>query len=298
MGTRMTQHSGRIMHAKAKHLDRDGIEAEHIDQDRTAQNRYWNCYDGEYSGRTEKEHYSLTEVEQKFYQEVFSGHIADVNARAERSYHPERRTSAEKMLKNRLTMPQEDIFQIGSTRDKSVNVTDLWRIWREYMQWHNNTYTQIKILDCALHADEAYPHIHNRQCYIAYENGVAKQAQEKCLEQMGVPLPDPSAPRSRTNNRKMTYTKDCREKLMEICAEHGYEIIDKPLENRRHNLPKIEAIVQELRNDRDTLLKEKNALMDENRRLKQRIKYMDAFNEFVADAEEEVERARARSKGR
>ena len=299
MGNRMTAHSGRITHAKARHLDRENLTAEHIDSTRTRQNRYWNLYDGEYSGRTEKEHFSMTEAEQKCYQELYQGHIDNVNERAEQTRHRENRTSVSRLLTSKKTMPQDNVFQVGSVRDDVINPTDLWHIWREFMRWHKTKYPQAVIMDCAMHLDESVPHVHDRRTFwYSDKDGIVRIGQEKALEQMGVPLPEPDKPRGRYNNRKQTYTRECRERLMEICAEYGYNIIEKPLEKRRHNLPKIEAIVEELRRDRDTLLKANEQLILENKRLQERMEYADAFNEFVEEIEAEVEAEKGKGKGR
>lgn len=299
MGNRMTSHSGRITHAKAKHLDRDNVTAEHINSEKSRLNRYWNMYDGEYAGKSQKEHFTMTDTEKVFYLKMFEEHIRDVNARADKSGHKENRTSVSRLLTSKKTMPQDSIFQVGSVRDDIINPTDLWNIWREFMDWHKATYPQVTIMDCAMHMDESVPHIHDRRVYwYRDDGGTVRIGQEKALEQMGVPLPDPNKPRGRFNNRKQTYSRECREYLMELCREYGYEIIDKPLENRKHNLKKEDAIVQELRNDRDTLLKEKKSLMMENDELKRRIEYMEIFNAFVAEAEAEGERQRSLSRGR
>ena len=40
------------------------------------------------------------------------------------------------------------------------------------------------------------------------------------MEMMGIELPDPSKPKSKFNNRKMTFDKICRDLLFEICENH------------------------------------------------------------------------------
>lgn len=77
--------------------------------------------------------------------------------------------------------------------------------------------------------DEATPHIHVRKVWeYTDENGNIAVGQAKALEEMEVERPDPSKPVSRNNNAKMTYTAECREKMMELCKAKGYELITEP----------------------------------------------------------------------
>lgn len=320
MGNRMTAHSRRMAHSKAKHLDRDKVSAEHIDSKKAGQNRYWNMYDGDYSGRTKKEHMTMEAVEKRCYEEHFSEHIDQVNKRADSGRHYDRRTSVSKMLTNQRTRPQDDIFQIGSVRDDVINPTDLWHIWLDFLRWHQETYPQIVIMDCAMHMDESVPHIHSRQCYYYISpDGVIHEGQEKALEQMGIELPEPDKPRSRYNNRKMTYTRQTREKLIDICAEFGYDIITEPIENAKHDMKKEEYLIEVLKGTQEGLLKEKadlerslfqlkdkkkelkkrnDELKKENVELKKQIKYMDIFESFVEEAEAERSKNKIKGKGK
>lgn len=47
---------------------------------------------------------------------------------------------------------------------------------------------------------------------------------EKALETLGIPLPDPAKKPGRTNNRKVTFDRLCRDLLLAICREHGLEV--------------------------------------------------------------------------
>lgn len=270
----------RLKHTNVKHNDRDGIKETHIDENKTPQNRYWNLYNGAYSGRTKKEHLSFREAEVKAYQELFGESIKEINEKAIKSRHKDRLTSAEKMLKNERTMPQETIWQIGSTRNQVISISEAWIIWNEFVSWHKKNFPNICILDYALHCDEAYPHIHMRQCYFYHDKyGIKKEGQEKALEEMKIQLPNPQSPRSRYNNRKMTYTKMCTEKLREIAKEHGFIIAETPLK-QKHNLSKEEAIVQELKKEQEGLRK----------KMKYANKFEEIYSQALEDAEEEIER--------
>lgn len=285
----MTNHMSRIRNSTARHNDRDHIDAAHIHKEKTANNRYWNMYENTYSDRNREKHMTFAEVEKKAYSELFGEHIKDINSRAEKSRHTERKISVKKMLSNPRTMPQETIFQIGSMKNRAIeNVSDIWNIWNAFISWHKKTYPQICILDYALHTDEAYYHIHMRQCYTYMDdNKIMREGQEKALEQMGIPLPNPEEKRGRYNNRKMTYTKEVSAKLKEICKEFGYEIEEKPLK-QKHNLKKEEAILQEIKK--------------ESKELQQKMKYMKEFEETYKqirnELDEEIERERGKNKNR
>lgn len=288
MKKRMTNHMARIKHSTVRHNDRDGINGTHIDDDRSKQNRYWNRYDGAYSGTTKKEHSTFIYTERKVYEELFSEHMKERNAAAKRTRHTERIIDAQKMLKMPKSMPQETIWQIGSTRDRTLDISTTWRIWQAFAKWHEKKYSNIVMMDYALHADEQYPHIHARQTYwYTDKDGIKRPGQEKALEQMGVPLPDPDKPKNRFNNRKMTYTKECTEKLREIAKEHGIDISEVPLE-QKHNLQKADAAVQELRKEYKELAKKMHYAKEFER----------VYSKSMEDLEEELEREFEKSKNR
>ena len=281
------------MRSTAKHLDRDGVESSHINKEKSRKNIYWNRYDGEYNG-TSFLKMKFTDVEKRFYKETFENYIQDRNLRAIKQGHRERMTSVNKMISNRNTMAQETILQVGSTKSNQVvKPEDLWEIWRSFKKWHEEKFPQIMLLDCALHVDESYPHLHYRQVYVYENNGILQVGQEKCLSQMNIELPDKSKKRGRFNNRKQTYSYMVRERFIELCNEKGYEIIEEALKYRRHNMTKEELMVDELKRELKCLVKEK-------RKKQKEIKYIDYFNEYVKEIETEVERERIkqRDKGR
>ena len=292
---RMTNHYARIKNAKAKHNDRDGIKSTHIDEEKSRFNRYWNRYDGAYSGATQKAHMNHTEAEKRTYKELFQEHINDVSNRAEKSHHRDRKTSVEKMLSGTQTQPQDLIFQMGSTRDKSANDNDLALVWKRYVKWHEQTFPQCTFMSYAVHLDEAHPHVHLRSVYWwKDENGIKHPGQERALEQMGVELPEPDKPRGRHNNRKTTHTKLTTEKLRSLCEEMGYQIDREPLK-QKHNLPKEEAIVQELKKDKEKAERELAAIREKLLANKNLAKL---YNQAIKEVEEEMERQRERSKNR
>ena len=112
--------------------------------------------------------------------------------------------------------------------------------------------------------DESTPHIHVRKVWVYEDNGVKKIGQKKSLERAGIELPFQDRPESQYNNRKMTYDRMMREKMYELCKEHGLEVDITPDPHNMH-LPKDEFILDRIRKDRERAERER-----EERRRKRR----------------------------
>ena len=69
--------------------------------------------------------------------------------------------------------------------------------------------------------------------------------QTEALLQLGVTRPEPDKPEGRRNNAKMTYTKLCREALIEIAKQFGVEIIEEPREKSENGLSLLAYKVRE-----------------------------------------------------
>lgn len=292
MSIRITQHRGRVGKATttADHLDRQGKVKElqkkdpekvkHIDQDRSKYNKYYAYGIGQWTGN----HYqgkTIREAEIKYYEDFLGGQIERVNQAAIKRRHLEDMTSAEKLYEAPKTRPEEIITQIGRIDDLGTETSlkrlteDIEAIEIEYLQWHQKKYPQIALLSYAIHLDEKIPHLHERRTYLYHKDGHWEIGQERALEEMGVELPNPNQPRSRYNNRKITYTKECREKLMEIVKEYGYQVIEQPQERSKTRI------------DKETAEAEK--------KLQKALAKMEAREEFEQiwkEAEEEIERGR------
>lgn len=251
---RATLHNGRL--GGGRHNDRqfDLDKANHIDASRSNDNIYLNALG-------DKE-LSFHESEIKLYQFEFEKFINDKNARATASRHPERIVSAEDLVKSERYRPEEVIFQLG---DKNTHVTkeQLKQVFGEFLQWHDNKFKDhIKSLNIAFHVDEKTPHVHWRRVWMYNDDkGFKAIGQHKALEQMGYKLPNPDKPRGRSNNLKMVYTEECRNKLLEICKQHNLEIEQSP-ERRapnEQNLAKGDYVIakqdQEIERQRDYLVR-------------------------------------------
>lgn len=227
---RATIHNGRTSHLGAftpKHNDRnfDINHAEHIDPERVKNNRYWNW--------TGKE-ITFEAAEQAFYEKHIRKHLDAQNARYRAQRHAERAKTMDEYRKSPQTCPEEVILQIGKMGD-TIPADMMARIIQEQINWEQQQFPGVKVLDVALHMDEqGAPHIHERRAWIyTNKDGNLAISQNKALEQMGVELPNPNRPRGRFNNRKQTFSKMCREHLLQICREHGLEIEEIPQEKSR-----------------------------------------------------------------
>lgn len=227
---RATIHNGRTSHLGAftpKHNDRnfDINHAEHIDPERVKNNRYWNW--------TGKE-ITFEAAEQAFYEKHIRKHLDAQNARYRAQRHAERAKTMDEYRRSPQTCPEEVILQIGKFGD-TIPADMMARIIQEQINWEQKQFPGLKVLDVALHMDEqGAPHIHERRAWIYTDKeGNLAISQNKSLEQMGVELPNPDKPRGRFNNRKQTFSKICREHLLQICREHGLEIEEIPQEKSK-----------------------------------------------------------------
>lgn len=227
---RATIHNGRTSHLGAftpKHNDRNfNIKnAEHIDPERVRNNRYWNW--------TGKE-ITFEAAEIAFYEKHISAHLEAQNAQYKAQRHAERAKTMDEYRKSPQTCPEEVILQIGKMGD-TIPADMMARIIQEQINWEQKTFPGVKVLNVALHMDEqGAPHIHERRAWVYTDkDGNFAISQNQALEQMGVKLPNPNKPRSRFNNRKMSFSRMCREHLLQICREHGLEIEEIPQEKSR-----------------------------------------------------------------
>ena len=228
---RATIHNGRTGKDGAyntKHNDRqfDLSHAEHIDPERVKLNRYWN-----WTGNPKM---SFEDAEAAFYEKHIKQHLDAQNARYKAQRHAERAKTMDEYRRSSQTCPEEVILQIGKLGD-TIPADMMARIIQEQINWEQKTFPGVRVLNVALHMDEqGAPHIHERRAWVYTDkDGNTAISQNKSLEQMGVELPNPDKPRSRFNNRKQTFSKRCREHLLQICREHGLEIEEIPQEKSR-----------------------------------------------------------------
>lgn len=228
---RATIHNGRTSNLGAftpKHNDRNFNinHAEHINPERVRLNRYWN-----WTGNPET---TFEAAEIAFYEKHISAHLEAQNARYRAQRHAERAKTMDEYRKSPQTCPEEVILMIGKAGD-TIPADMMARIIQEQINWEQKQFPGLKVLNVALHMDEqGAPHIHERRAWVYTDrDGNLAISQNKSLEQMGVELPNPDKPRGRFNNRKQTFSRMCREHLLQICREHGLEIEEIPQEKSR-----------------------------------------------------------------
>lgn len=236
---RVTTHNGRSGKNGVyctKHNDRNfNIEnAPHINPEKISENFYWHCYQENCPDMT------FDEAEKKFYEENFKQALDAQNDRYKKSGHKERMKTIEDYRKSKLTCPEETILQIGKMGD-TVDKDLLIKICDDYLEWEYKTFPNVQILNMAVHTEEqGAPHIHVRKVWVANSKDGLIVGQNKALEEMGIKLPNPNKKRDRYNNPKVTYTKMCREHMIETCKKYGLDIQETPETTSKKTLELIE----------------------------------------------------------
>jgi hypothetical protein len=290
MGMKATRHNGRSgAHGSydVKHNDRDfdSTNADHIDEERSLQNVYWDCYQGyRQKGSEEEKRYTFSEVEKSYYLEHYGDHVFAQNLRNEAARHKERNREIDDVLKNKKTCPEESLLQLGNI-DGTVNPAVLAQVSAEYFEKFEERFgSHVHILDWALHLDETTPHIHERHVFDARnEYGELCPMQDKALEELGFELPDPTKDKGRFNNRKMSFDAECRKMFLDICKKHGLEIDMEPVYGGKSYLEKADYIVQKLRDENAKLTKENAELKTENSELVLKISDVEKFIDDVSN---------------
>lgn len=288
---RVTQHCG-VGAGSADHNDRSHIlkareknkslEDGHIDLERTSGNIYavFDTEQGRFIGNPTK---PLHEYERDFYIKNYSEALEETNKKYLENRHPERCRTIDDLLADKLpngranrTAPEEIILQIGDKDHHPDNETFI-QCMREYfatlVNYSHEYGDHVHVLDIAIHLDEATPHAHLRRV-IDYkdEHGLSHIGQAKGLEQMGIPLPDQEAPRSRHNNYKMTFDKQMRECFQQICMNHGIDIeLEVKEPGRKHIKEKEKYIALMLEQQEEELRAREQQIKEE---------YMQAFNNY------------------
>lgn len=233
---RVSQHSGR--QGSAKHNDRSFMKersdawrqehAPHIDTGRTADNQTWT-WDGQDS---------MEASERAWYAEAYQQAQEATNSRYTREGHADRCKTTDQLYEGRLTRPEEMILQVGKQTD-GIDPACFKAAVDRYIDrleaWNEATGRHMHILSIAMHVDEASPHLHIRRVWdYKDKDGLTRLGQAKALEATGVPLPDPSKPAGRYNNRKMVFDGMARGWWQEACKEQGWEIETEARPGMRH----------------------------------------------------------------
>ncbi len=242
-----------------KHNDRnfDLNAAPHIDKARSKDNKYYT-YNGDESS-------TFKQIELGYYKDTFSEHLKRQNKKNKENGHKERSQDIKAYYANKFTRPEDKILQIGD-KDEHVEPEILWECALDYKDRFNALYGEhCKILDMALHVDEATPHVHIRRVWVAEDvDGFAQVSQNKALAALGIEAPDPTAKIDRWNNAKITFTYSDRELFYTVCREHGLEIkeTEKKVPPRKH-LSDLEFKLSERQKEYNELEREYKAIQQE-----------------------------------
>ena len=250
---KLTRHNGRKGKNgvyNPKHNDRrfDVSNSDHIADERLSQNIYWDCYQGftvqENRKDSNKACFSFEQIEERFYFDRYIDYTYAQNLRNEKTRHTERNRYPDDLLKNSKTCPEETIYQIGTLED-SVSSDELAMIVAEFLNELQERFGKYyHTLDWALHLDEGTPHIHERHVFDCENKyGEICPQQEKALEALGIPLPNPDKPKGKNNNRKQTFDVICRTLLFDICKKHGLKLDEEPTYGGREYLEKQDYII-------------------------------------------------------
>lgn len=257
---RGTTHNGRTKkHTNegynSKHNDRQYEDKSHLKYSSDNNLYYINGFNyllsqKEYSEWTKEQHENgqvgtFEEYENLFYEKMFKSQYEAQMERHIKGGHKDRVKTFDDWKKDKRYVPEETILQVGN-KDIQIPKEVSEAIFLEYLQWEQKwgyEHECFQVLDMAIHEDETVVHAHSRRTWFSEnENGIFEIGQEKALQRAGIPLPYPDKPRSRKNNRKMTFDKLAREQFLSICEAHGIDVERVSIPDGSHNLDKDEMI--------------------------------------------------------
>lgn len=286
---KLTRHNGRSGKNGAynpKHNDRrfDIAKSEHINQERTVQNVYWDCYQGlNIPKDRERENVitsSFEQVEKDFYADHYGKFCEGQHERNRKTGHSSRDRTTEDLRLDKKTCPEESLIQIG-TMEQSVPAEVLTKIAMEFFEEFERRFGEhIHILDWSLHLDEATPHIHERHVFDCVNRyGEVEPKQGKALEELGFDLPLPEQKAGKMNNRKMTFDAACRAMLFDICKKHGLHLDQEPEYGGRAYLDKQDYI----------LMKQKEKMAEQDKEISGKEAELETLTVRIEDTEKFVE---------
>jgi hypothetical protein len=254
---------------KPKHNDRDfdtnSEYAEHIDSSKVSENVYKRYQ------IVEKECATFDEYEQAFYEENFSECLQARNEKAIKGRQPKRVQTMEQYRHNLKACPEESIFTLSNAKNP-VDAELLMSVFDDFIAWHIETFPNCKVLNAAEHLDESNPHIQWRKVWTAHDGDMLIINQSKALEEMGIERPNPTEDKSRTNNAKVTYTKICREKQIELAKKYGIEVQEIAQEPTKNGKTLI-------RYQMDCLIEEKEGLQKQVNELTEQVEQLTTEND-------------------
>lgn len=260
---RATTHNGRTGRGGAcysvKHNDRafDVSRADNIDVSRSDKNVYvtWNGAE------------TFEQAEKDFYEQYLSEALNKQNERYVKQRHAERCKTLDEFRLSRQHCAEERILQCGDI-EEHADADTFNECVREYVaEFEHAMQGHARVLDYAIHHDEAVPHAHIRAVYLTTTaDGTLTTGQEKALAAASFERPNPSAAAGQRNNRKMTFDAHMRAAWLDILEAHGFKIEREPLANAAHNRSKQSLLRDIARAERE----------------------LDEYDEYIADSASEL----------
>ena len=288
---RVSQHSGR--QGSAKHNDRSFLagrseawrqeHAPHIDPERTDDNVVWT-----WDGQT-----NVEASERAWYSQEYQRAQDATNARYAREGHSDRCKSTDQLYEGRLTRPEEMILQVGTQAD-GIDPAEFAQAVDRYLdkldEWDTAHGGHMHILSIALHVDESSPHLHIRRVWdYTDRDGLTRLGQARALESAGIPLPDPSKPVGRYNNRKMSFDSLARGWWQEACRAQGWEIETEARPDMRHK-DKAAYIYDQIAAELDTVRQERDDMTAQADKARQDATAADRVRQDATRQAQETER--------
>lgn len=204
----------------ARHNSRTGFkeQPEHIDSTKSKFNWYWNCLTGVVP------EIDYAEMEREYYEKRFRLLLDNQNERYRAARQHNNCKTMKQFMNSPRYKPEEQIIAVGSMNN-TITKEQLLEIYQDYYEWHTKEYPEVKFLNATLHVDEkGAPHFHVRRVWEVTNGDEVGICQADVLTKYGFERPNLNKPKGKKNNPKMTYTKVVREKLLEICLQHGIDI--------------------------------------------------------------------------
>lgn len=204
----------------ARHNSRTGFkeQPEHIDLAKSKFNWYWNCLTGVVP------EIDYAEMEEEYYEKRFRLALDNQNERYKAARQHNNCKTMKQFMNSPRYKPEEQIIAVGSMNN-TITKEQLLEIYQDYYEWHTKEYPEVKFLNATLHVDEkGAPHFHVRRVWEVTNGDEVGICQADVLAKYGFERPNLNKPQGRKNNPKIAYTKKVREKLLEICLQHGIDV--------------------------------------------------------------------------
>lgn len=272
----ITTHNGRE-DVNGRHNDRhfDVTKAKHIDPNRVKDDIFWT-----YNGSLD----SFRNVEVDFYKQHFDTYLHNRNEKCVAQKKKDRVLTMEEYSKRAHSRPEDRIMQIGDIYEHATG-QELWECVLDYQKRFDEMYgDNCKILDMALHMDEATPHVQLRRVWIAHDkDGNEYVNQGDALAEMGISRPNPNEPEGKRNNAKIPFTQMERELFRQVCIEHGLEI-DPDRETKAKHLDTLDYKIQQDEKklkELEAKTAEKEALVDKSAELNRAVNHMTEYLAYM-----------------